>query len=181
MQSNINSAAQYGSADERDFVISRVFDAPRDLVFSAWTEPNRLAQWFGPKGCTIRVAKMEMRPGGVLHSCMKTPDGREMWGKWVIREVVPPRRLVFVNSFSNEEGGMTRHPLSPTWPLQMLTTVTFVEQDGKTEITLRWIPINSTDVENKTFDAGRDSMNMGWGGTFDQLDAYLAQTKGDRQ
>jgi uncharacterized protein YndB with AHSA1/START domain len=150
-------------------------------VFSAWSEPNRLAQWFGPKGCTVRVAKMDMRPGGILLSCMQTPDGREMWGKWAIREVVPPQRLVFVNSFSNPEGGMTRHPFSPTWPLEMLTTVTFAERDGKTEITLRWLPINATDEENTTFDAGRNSMTMGWTGTFDQLDVYLAILKGGRQ
>jgi uncharacterized protein YndB with AHSA1/START domain len=172
MPAKIDSPAQ---SPGREFTISRVFDAPRALVFKAWTEADQLAQWFCPKGCVVRVAKMDPRPGGMLLTQMRMPDGHEMWGKWAIREVTPPQRLVFVNSFSDKNGGITRHPLSPTWPLEMLTTVIFVQEGEKTRINLTWVPINPTPEERKTFDAGFDSMNKGWGGTFEQLVACLAQ------
>ena len=104
---------------------------------------------------------------------MRSPDGRDMWGKWVFREIVVPERIVFVNSFSDENGGLTRHPLSPTWPLELLTTITFAEEGGKTKLALRWIPVNATEDERKTFNGGRESMKMGWTGTFDNLETYL--------
>ena len=164
---------------ERDpegaFVISRTFDAPRDLVWKAWTERDRLMQWFGPKGFTMPVATLDFRPGGVFHYCLRSPDGHQMWGKFVYREIVPPERIVLVNSFSDEKGGVTRHPLSPTWPLEMLSTTTFEERDGRTTVTIRCEPLNATEAERNTFDAGRDGMRMGWTGTFDQLAEYLAR------
>ncbi len=166
-------------AGEFEFVITRVFDAPRDLVFKMWTSAEHLEHWFGPKGSTLHKAKLDVRPGGGLLACIRSPDRRDMWGKWVFREIVVPERIVFVNSFSDENGGLTRHPLSPTWPLELLTTITFAEEVGKTKLTLRWIPVNATEDERKTFNGGRESMKMGWTGTFENLDAYLAhQTTG---
>jgi uncharacterized protein YndB with AHSA1/START domain len=159
----------------RPFVISRNFDAPREMVWKAWAERERLMKWFSPKGFTMSVAKMDFRPGGICHSCLRSPDGREMWGKWVFREIVKPERLVFVHSFSDAAGGVTRHPMSPTWPLEMLTTVTFAEQVGKTVLTVQWLPLNPTEDERTTFDASRDGMNQGWTGAFEQLTAYLAE------
>jgi uncharacterized protein YndB with AHSA1/START domain len=89
-----------------------------------------------------------------------------------------PTKLVWAHSFSNEAGGITRHPLSATWPLELLTTVTLEEQpDGKTKVTLVWSPLNASPEELQTFDAARDSMRGGWGGTFERLDAYLAGVK----
>jgi len=160
-----------------DFVISREFDAPRDLVFKAWTEPERLAQWWGPKGFTMVSNKVDLRPGGLFLYGMRGPDGLEMWGKFVYREIVPPERMVFVNSFSDEDGGVTRHPLAPTWPLEMLNTLTLTERDGKTTVTLRVAAHAATDEERATFEAGRKSMEGGFGGTFAQLEAYLAGAK----
>ncbi len=161
-----------------DFIISRTFDAPRELVFKAWTEADRLKQWFGPKGCSIRVASLDLRPGGVFHYCMVTPDGHEMWGKFVYREIVPPERIVLINSFSDAKGGLTRHPMSATWPLEMLSTTTFSEDlPGKTTITIRWAPVNATAEERKTFDSGHEGMTKGWGGTFEQLAEYLKTAK----
>jgi len=159
-----------------DFVTSRVFDAPRDLVWKAFTEIERMKQWWGPKGFTIIAAKMDLRPGGTYHYGMKAPDGSPMWGKFVFREIVPPERMVFITSFSDEAGGIARHPMAPTWPLEMLSTFTFEEEPGgKTKVTIRWSPHNATEEERKTFDAGADSMRQGWGGTLDQLTAYLAK------
>jgi uncharacterized protein YndB with AHSA1/START domain len=157
-----------------EFVISRTFDAPRELVFKAWTEKDRLAKWWGPKGLKLGVSKLELRPGGTFHYSMITPTGQSMWGKFVYRDISSPQRLVFVSSFSDEKGGITRHPMSATWPLEVLSTVTFTEQGGKTTVTLHGHPINASDEELKTFEEGRKSMQQGFGGTFEQLIAYLA-------
>ena len=158
-----------------DFVMSRVFDAPRDLLWKCFTDPERMKQWWGPKGVKIIAAKMDLRIGGTYLYGMETPDGKTMWGKFVYREITPPERMVFINSFSDEAAGLTRHPLSPTWPLQMLSIFTFEEQPGgKSKFTVRWAPYEATDEERKAFDAGHDSMKGGWGGTMDQLAAYLA-------
>jgi len=157
------------------FVISRTFDAPRELVWKAWSERARLMAWFAPKGFTMPAAKLDFRPGGMFHYCMAAPNGNEMWGKFVYREIVAPEKIVLVNSFSDEDGGITRHPMSATWPLEMLSTFTLSERNGKTTATVEWIPHNPTDEERKTFDAAHDGMKQGWSGTFDQLAAYLAK------
>jgi uncharacterized protein YndB with AHSA1/START domain len=163
-------------AQSADFVITRSFDAPRDLVWKCFTEPERMKEWWGPKGSVIAVSKMDLRVGGTYHGAMRDPTGRVIWAKFIYREVVAPERLVWVHSFSDEAGGLTRHPMSPTWPLEMLTTVTFEEAPGKrTNLTLRWLPINATEEERKTFDAAHDGMRGGWGGSFDQLAGYLGR------
>lgn len=161
-----------------DFVISRVFDAPRELVWQAFADPERVKHWFGPKGSTIVSSKMDLRVGGIYHGAMRNPDGQVMWAKFVYREVAPPEHLSWVHSFSDEKGGLTRHPLSASWPLELLTTVTFEEAPGgKTKLTLQWTPINATEEERKTFAAARDSMQGGWTGTFERLADYLAGEK----
>lgn len=165
------------AAETKDFVTSRTFDAPRDLVWQAWTDPERLKEWFGPKGVTIPVCKMDLRPGGVCHYAMRMPNGQDMWGKWTYREILAPEKLVLINSFSDAEGGITRHPMSPTWPLETLSTTTFTEADGKTTLSLRWSPHDATDAERETFNSSHESMKMGWGGTMEQLTAYLAKTR----
>jgi uncharacterized protein YndB with AHSA1/START domain len=172
----MNATAEKSGGPQRPFVITRAFDAPREIVWRAWTDAKHM-QWWGPKGVTIHHAKLELRPGGTFHYCMKTPEGREMWGRWVIREIVPPERLVFVNSFSDEAGGITRHPLNPTWPAEVLSTITFAEQNGKTLLTVQWVPLNPTAAERKTFDEGHESMNGGWTGALDRLTEYLAEAK----
>jgi len=95
------------------FVISRVFDAPRELLWKCFTDPERMKHWCGPKGFTVIASKMDLHVGGTYHYGMKTPNGDAMWGKFVYREIVPNDRLVFVNSFSDENGGVTRHPGHP--------------------------------------------------------------------
>jgi len=162
-------------AGEKEFVISRAFDAPRDKVWKAWTDREQLMQWFGPKGFTMTTAKLDFRPGGTFHYCLRSSDEKEMWGKFIYREIVAPERIVLVNSFSDEKGNLTRHPSSPTWPMEMLTTTTFTEEKGKTTVTVRWIPLNPTDDERKTFEGARDGMRQGWTGTFDHLSDYLAK------
>jgi uncharacterized protein YndB with AHSA1/START domain len=159
-----------------DFVISRTFDAPRDLVWKAFTEPKRMAQWWGPKGFKVIALKTDLRPGGVCHYGLEAPNGSPMWGRFVYREIVEPERIVLINSFSDEKGGLTRHPGNMSWPLEMFSTFTFEEEKGgKTKFTVRWSPHNATEAERKTFEEGRTSMTQGWSGTLEQFEAYLAK------
>jgi len=165
-------------AEGKELVIIRVFDAPRSLVFQAFAEAERLAQWWGPKGFAIHVSKLEFRPGGVFHYRMAGPNGHDMWGQFHYREIVEPERIVFVNTFSDPDGGLTRAPFGPsfeTYPLEVLNTVTLHEQDGKTTLALRAAPIDATAAERATFEGFLNSMRQGYGGTWDQLDAYLAK------
>jgi len=162
----------------REFSISRVFDAPRDLVWKAVTEADRLMHWWGPKGFAMLVCKVDLRPGGVFQYAMRSSGGHAMWGQWLYREITPPDRLVAVVSFTDEHGNLSRHPASPTWPLEVLNIMTLSEQDGKTTMTISGYAINATEEERKTFDAGRGSMKQGFTGTLDQLDAYLASARG---
>ena len=157
----------------KPFVISREFDAPRERVWQAWTEPERLKQWFSPKGFSVIAAKLDLRPGGTYHYGMRMPDGKEMWGKWLIREVTRPERLVFINTFSDPQGGLTRHPFAPEWPAKMLSTITFEAKGKSTLLTINWQPYEAGEAELRTFDTGRPSMTQGWSGTFEHLTDYL--------
>ncbi len=159
------------------FEITRIFDAPSMLVWKTWTEPSRIAQWMGPRGSEQgRILRHELQPGGVLLSSM-IANGHEMWAKHVYREVVPFSRLVWVHSFSNENGELTRHPMAPTWPLELLTTLTLEEIGNQTKLTLTWVPINATDEERKTFSDAKLGMHGGWTGSFDRLSDYLTEIR----
>jgi uncharacterized protein YndB with AHSA1/START domain len=125
---------------EPELVITRVFDAPRELVFRAWTEPEHLVRWWGPNGFTTPVCKIDLRPGGVWHICMRAPDGRDYWSKGIYREIIAPERIVTTDFFSDEDGNLVQpaqYGLPADWPAEMLLTVTFAEQDGKTKLTVR--------------------------------------------
>lgn len=98
----------------------------------------------------------------------------QMWGKQVFRAVVPNEQIVLVQSFSDKDGGLTRHPMSATWPLKTIATTTFEDAgSGKAKVTITWLPINSDDVELTTFDNARAGMDGGFAGTFAQLESYL--------
>lgn len=165
------------ASELKEFVLSRVYDAPREIVWQAWASPEAMARWWGPKGFRINVVKMDFRPGGVFHYSMESRDGFVMWGRFVYREIVPNERIVWINSFSDPEGGATRAPFfDGKWPLEVLSTAELSEKDGKTTLTIRWSPINPTDAERKTFDESRDSVREGWTGTLDQLTDYLSSS-----
>jgi uncharacterized protein YndB with AHSA1/START domain len=173
-----NAKAAPETATE-DFVITRTFEAPRDLVWKAWSDPEALAKWWGPKGSTIRVIRFDFRLGGIFHYAFAYQPGHEMYGRFIYREIAAPGRLVFISSFSDAEGGITRAPfpqLGDRWPLEVLNNMTLTEKDGRTTLTLRGGPVNATDEERKTFVGMFDSMRQGFGGTFDQLAAYLAKS-----
>lgn len=168
-------AIENEKSSREEFVISHTFDAPRALVWKVWTDAKHLAQWFGPKGFTVEKSEVDLRPGGMFHYHLKGP-GSEMWGRFVYREVAEPERLSFVTSFSDPQGGITRSPFGDTWPLEWLTTITFIDEGAKTRMDMRAVPVNATEEERKEFEQGHASMQGGWGGTLAVLDEYLAKT-----
>jgi uncharacterized protein YndB with AHSA1/START domain len=171
MAARSNVAAE---STERELVITRVVNAPREMVWKALTEPERLEHWWGPKGFTAHVHKLELRPGGIFLYSQHSADGRVMWGRWVYREIVAPELLVSVQSFSDEKGNPTRNPMIANWPLETLATSTFTERQGKTTIVVRMVPVNATELERKTFADSLNFMEEGFDGTFAKLDNYLA-------
>jgi uncharacterized protein YndB with AHSA1/START domain len=161
-------------AEPREFVTSRVFDVPRELLWKCFTEARHLKHWWGPKGFKVIAAKIDLRVGGSYHYGLRAPDGTAVWGKFTYREIIPQQKLVFISSFSDEAGAIARHPLHQDWPLEMLSVFSFEDEPGgRTKFTVRWQPYNATPTERQTFEAGRDSMRQGWSGTMDQLATYL--------
>ncbi len=104
---------------------------------------------------------------------METPDGNILYGKFIYREIVRPEKLVFVDSFSDASEGISRHPFATNWPAEILNTVVFTEQGGKTIMTITGIPVNASETEVKTFTDNISNMNEGWGGTLEQLQDSL--------
>ena len=157
----------------KEFIFDREVNATVGLLFDVWTKAEHLEKWFGPAGFQIIVPKLKLVPGGTFHYCMKALTGDKMWGKFVYQEIIPNEKLQFVTSFSNAEEGFTRHPMSETWPIEVLSTVYFQEVNGKTILRMTASPINATDEECLTFESSYDLMTMGWSGTFTQLETYL--------
>lgn len=155
-------------------VITRVLDAPVELVFKAWTEPERLAQWWGPKGSSITVQKFDLQPGGIFHYCMQHPNAGEMWAKFTFREILPINKLVFVSSFADADGNINRGPFFTTWPLEILNILTLEDTNGKTTLTLTGEPINATAEEMQAYANMISNMEQGFAGTFERLDDYLS-------
>lgn len=176
-QQTLDRLANLLATSAQSFSISRSFDAPRELVFKAWTEAERLAQWWGPKGFDLEVVSLEVRPGGVFHYRMSNAQGAEMWGRFFYAAVAAPERLIYLSSFSTPEGGVARAPFSEDFPLLVYNVLTFTEENGKTTVSLSSSPIDGTPAEQAFFTGMHASMQQGFGGTFDQLDAYLAKTK----
>lgn len=156
------------------FVISRVFRAPGPLLFEVYTQPEHLAQWLSPEGFHNIHTDMDFRVGGRYHYGIEGPNGLQMWGKQEFLEIVPGQRLVHLQSFSTPEGGLGVHPMAPTWPKHMHVTTTFDDVgDEGTRVTITWAPHDSDAIGLQTFDMARPGMEVGFGGTFLKLDAYL--------
>lgn len=157
-----------------ELLLTRVFNAPRDLVFAAWTEPEHLAQWWGNHGFTTRVVTCDLRPGGMLHYSQTGPNDMELWGKFTYHEVQAPERLRFTSAFSDPEGNTVRAPFSAEWPLEIMNTITLTEENGMTTLIMRGAPYNASDSEWRVFAAARRSVRGGLGGTLDRLEEYLS-------
>jgi len=147
---------------DRELWITRTFDAPRELVFKAWTEPEHARHWFAPEGCTVESVTMDVRPGGAWRSCMRWPDGSDHWQGGVFREIVPPERLVFTYAWEDADG-RPKH--------ETLVTVRLVERAGKTELTFHQAAFES--------ESSRDSHAGGWNSTLTLLGEHLAKERTD--
>jgi len=153
---------------DQELVITRVFDAPRNLVWKAWTEPEHVMEWWGPKGFTAPIIKTDFRVGGKSLLCMRSPEGEDYWSTGVYKEIVEPERIVTTDSFSDAQGNVvpaSHYGMNGDWPLELLVTVTFEEDDGKTKFTLRHEGF--PDREN------RDLAKAGWNESLDKLAEYL--------
>jgi len=151
-------------AKETELVITRIFDAPRELVWKAWTEPERVKRWWGPQGFTAPFCRIDLRVGGTCLYCMQSPEGRDYWSTGVYREIVPPERIVCTDSFADEKGNVvpaSHYGMSGDWPLALVVTVTFEEQGGRTTFTLRHAGFPSGEM--------RDLAKAGWDTSFDKL------------
>jgi uncharacterized protein YndB with AHSA1/START domain len=145
---------------DRELVITRTFDAPRTLVFEAWTKPEHLAHWSGPHGFTTTQDKMDLRPGGAYRACLHAPDGRDHWVRGVYREIVEPERLVFTHAWENEDG----QPGPET-----VVTVTFEDRGGRTEMRFHQATFETS--------ASRDGHQGGWSESFERLTEHLAKLR----
>ena len=157
-----------GRQSKNELVITRIFDAPRERVWKAWTDPKEMKQWWGPKAFTTPFLSVDLRLGGTFRYCMRSPEGKDYWGTGVYREIVPGKRIVYADSFADEKGNVvpaTYYGMSSDLPLEMLVTVTFEESNGRTKVTLH----------HAGMPAGpdRDGATQGWNEMFDKLVKFL--------
>jgi uncharacterized protein YndB with AHSA1/START domain len=155
-------------SSERELVITRVFDAPRELVWKAWTDPEHLMRWWGPKYFTSPACKIDLRVGGKYLFCMRSPEGKDFWSTGVYREIVEPERIVWTDSFADEKGNpvpASYYGMPGDWPEEMLVTVTFEERQGKTKLTLRHA--------GHPAEIG-EMAEAGWNGSLDKLAETLS-------
>jgi uncharacterized protein YndB with AHSA1/START domain len=146
------------STAEPELLITRFFDAPRELVFQAWTDPEHLKRWGNaPVGFTVTTEKSDIRPGGEYKVCMRSPEGVDHWLQGVYTEVVPPERLSFTHTWLRADG---------TPGVETRVTLTFVDRGNRTELTLHQTGFDTV--------ASRDGHDHGWNSTFDRLADYLA-------
>jgi uncharacterized protein YndB with AHSA1/START domain len=139
---------------ELELILTRIFDAPRALVFEAWTKPEHMMHWFCPNGFTLPVCEMDFRVGGRYRLCMRGPDGKEHWVRGAYQEIVPAERIVFTGSLEHDGN-------------ETMTTVTFADHAGKTRLTM-----------HQTFSIETDSTRgarQGWTETLEHLAAYVAK------
>ena len=162
-----NSIAK--NTKERELVITRIFDAPRELVWKAWTEPERVKRWWGPKGFTAPVIKIDLRVGGKYLYCMRSPEGQDLWSGGIFQEVVPQERIVATDYFSDKDGNKispTQFGLSADFPAESTVTITFTEEGDKTKLTLTYPLPESAAARDAILKSG---MEQGWNESFDKL------------
>lgn len=150
-------------AAKPELVITRVFDAPRPLVFQLWTEREHAMRWWGPKNFTTTVLEMDPRPGGTWRARMRSPEGKEYSQRGIFREIVAPERLVFTFVWEGASSGDDAGH-------EMVVTVTFADRGGKTEMTFRQGVFKSVQSRNGHVE--------GWTECFDRLDEYLTSVLG---
>lgn len=154
-----------------EIVITRLFDASRDIAWSVWTEPELVMQWWGPKNFTAPSCNIDLRVGGSYLYCMRSPEGRDYWSTGVYQEIVTPERIVCTDCFADEKGNVvpaTYYGMSSDIPLEMLLTVTFEVQAGRTRIVIRHAGLPPGEMSDLT--------KAGWNESLDKFAGVLAQT-----
>ncbi|MFN8531713.1 MAG: SRPBCC domain-containing protein [Anaerolineae bacterium] len=155
---------------EREIVITRVIDAPREQVWKAWTDPAFVMRWWGAKDITAHSAKIDLRVGGKYVFCMHMPDGQDIWSSGVFREIVPVERLVFTDNFADEQGNPVsgaEYGMGDNFPELLITVLLDVVEGGKTKMTLRHtgFPTSPSDMVDLT--------RIGWEQSFDKMAEML--------
>jgi uncharacterized protein YndB with AHSA1/START domain len=163
------------TSGKEKFVINRSFDAPIDRMFEMWTNPEHLGRWLPPAGTQAEFFRGSIRPGGSTFFCMQGANGK-MYGRADYLKIEKPGRIVYTQQFCDKNEKVARHPLTPTWPETMLTTVELTaEGPEQTRVTVTWEPYgNVTAEEMETFLKARGGMTQGWTGSFDKLEEALA-------
>jgi len=154
------------------FVLDREFNAPRALVWKAWTDPDLLHRWYGPGVDTV-IHKFELEPEGVWLNEMKMASGSN-FQKIIFKEVSVPEKLVWHHCSADENWNITANPMMPDWPRVLLTTVDFEERNDRTNVRLTQVPVDATDAELACFEQMKDGMGGGWGSGYAVIDELLA-------
>jgi uncharacterized protein YndB with AHSA1/START domain len=162
------------SSGAEKFVINRTFDAPLDVLFEMWTDPKHFSQWLAPTGFEMEFIRSEIQPGGTAFYMMHG-NGITMYGRCQYQKIEKPGCIVYTQQFCDENENISRHPLAPTWPETMLTTVQLTaEGPDQTRVTVTWEPYGPTTAEElEVFINARGGMTQGWTGSFDKLEEYL--------
>lgn len=162
------------SATPPEFIITRRFEAPVARVFRAWADVDQMAQWSGPKGSRTVILSGEVASGSTVFA--RGEVNGTPYAHTVTRylEIEPERRMVWEQSFADEQGNKTEPAFAPGWPVTLRTTVDFEALGDATRVTLRWQPVDATPEQEAVFAANMASMEGGWGGSFEKLDAFLA-------
>lgn len=164
------------STGKDNFVINRSFDVPLETMFQMWTDPKHFSKWLPPTGFNMNFIRADIRPGGSTFYCMTNNEGTmKMYGRAKYLEIEKPGRLSYTQQFCDEKENISRHPMAPTWPETMLTTVNLTEEGpNKTRVTITWeVYGNATPEEIQTFVAAKAGMTQGWTGSFDKLEDYI--------
>lgn len=156
------------------FTITRIFAAPRVEVFDAWADKEKMQVWSGPPGATLTNLSGEIEPGSLMHTRSDHPQMGTTYTLALWREVSPVSRIVWEQSFADEDGNKVKPFFFDAWPLTLLTEVDFVEEGEGTRVTLNWSPLEASDEDIAGFIEQMSSMEQGWGGSFDKLDEFLA-------
>ena len=163
------------TSDLPTYVLERIFAAPRELVWRAWTDPNLLPRWYGPNVETI-IHRLDPKPGGLGLIEMKW-DGKSNYQRIEYNEVAPPRHLVWLHSNSDANWNVASSPMMPDWPRVLLTTVTFEEDGGRTRLRLTWVPHAASAAETACFSAAIDRIGKGWDAGMELLAELLAELR----
>jgi uncharacterized protein YndB with AHSA1/START domain len=155
------------------YVLERLFDAARELVWKAWTDPTLLPRWYGPNVETI-VHRLDLKPGGLWLVEMKS-GGKSNYQRIEYQDVTPPERLVWLQSSSDASWNVSPSPMMPAWPRVLLTTVTFEENRGRTKLRLTWVPHEASDAELTCFAGAIPRIGKGWEAGMELLAQLLAK------